>query len=599
MSEDRRSSIGRQQASIGKDENHSAPKKSNWRSAIDPATSRVYYYDSVTRVTQWRKPLELCTSEERREMEEKEANLKNFFSAMEANVLKNIERGDVSGSLVAEEQRKRRGSEGNEFDGDHFDLEAEVGALSAFRPNDEPPVPTRAVRTISSMDDLLLAELTRSKSSNSSSTTYNNTHLPHPSLDDSASSSQIRSLAGAAGDLRHARSVRQLSIERSISTESSDSIDEAYKRNGGSGSLSPREPPNPPPPISPHENSLPVSASSLANSDTFPPRLQHRNSGSTMYVGSTMSAPDKDGLISCVCGMFRAHILQHAREEVRSSNSAGIDGVFKEYDVFNDPLYRGKGEEKMGEIDEKEEEKGGGKSDEGDRESEIMGKVPTLKEVSLFYGDIFRKSQMESDCIIMSLIYVERLLKQTRGGIRLTYRNWKSVIFSSMVMSSKVWDDLSMWNADFSQVCSSFTLQRINELELAYLDALRYSVKVQASEYAKYYFLLRSMLMKSGLGGDHVESLSPLDIEGAKKIEVFSEEYQMSSQNSGFKKRAASMNDMDGDLEVTDKTVLGITSRAGLQPASPPQAKGKRASLKAGVSLEQVVHTKHDAQVKP
>jgi hypothetical protein len=30
-----------------------------------------------------------------------------------------------------------------------------------------------------------------------------------------------------------------------------------------------------------------------------------------------------------------------------------------------------------------------------------------------------------------------------------------------------------MWNADFSQVCSSFTLQRINELELAYLDALR------------------------------------------------------------------------------------------------------------------------------
>jgi hypothetical protein len=92
---------------------------------------------------------------------------------------------------------------------------------------------------------------------------------------------------------------------------------------------------------------------------------------------------------------------------------------------------------------------------------------------------------MESDCIIMSLIYVERLLKQTKGGIRLTYKNWKSVVFSSMVMSSKVWDDLSMWNADFSQVCSSFTLQRINELELAMLDALRYDVKVKASEYAK------------------------------------------------------------------------------------------------------------------
>jgi hypothetical protein len=107
-----------------------------------------------------------------------------------------------------------------------------------------------------------------------------------------------------------------------------------------------------------------------------------------------------------------------------------------------------------------------------------------------------------------------------------------------MVMSSKVWDDLSMWNADFSQVCSSFTLQRINELELAMLNALRYDVKVKASEYAKYYFLLRSMLMKSGLGGDHVESLQPLDIEGAKQIEIFSEEYEIAATSDTLKRRA-------------------------------------------------------------
>ena len=44
--------------------------------------------------------------------------------------------------------------------------------------------------------------------------------------------------------------------------------------------------------------------------------------------------------------------------------------------------------------------------------------------------------------------------------------NWKSLLLSAMVMSSKVWDDLSMCNADFSLVCPSFTLSRINELEL-------------------------------------------------------------------------------------------------------------------------------------
>lgn len=43
----------------------------------------------------------------------KERNLKDFFNAMEANVLRNIQRGDVTGSLVDEEARKRRESDPN------------------------------------------------------------------------------------------------------------------------------------------------------------------------------------------------------------------------------------------------------------------------------------------------------------------------------------------------------------------------------------------------------------------------------------------------------------------------------------------------------
>jgi hypothetical protein len=53
-------------------------------------------------------------------------------------------------------------------------------------------------------------------------------------------------------------------------------------------------------------------------------------------------------------------------------------------------------------------------------------------------------------------------------------------------MASKVWDDLSMWNVDFSQVYSAFDLARINALELAMLEALKYVIRVSASEYAKY-----------------------------------------------------------------------------------------------------------------
>lgn len=52
---------------------------------------------------------------------------------------------------------------------------------------------------------------------------------------------------------------------------------------------------------------------------------------------------------------------------------------------------------------------------------------------------------------------------------------------------------------DFSQVYPSFDLRRVNTLELAMLDALKYVIRVSASEYAKYYFYLRSMMARLGL----------------------------------------------------------------------------------------------------
>lgn len=155
--------------------------------------------------------------------------------------------------------------------------------------------------------------------------------------------------------------------------------------------------------------------------------------------------------------------------------------------------------------------------------------VPSLDQITTFYRDVFKRAQMEYDCIIISLIYVERLIKTTKGSLRPRACNWRSILFSCMVLSSKVWDDLSMWNADFSQTCPNgvkFPLKRINELEVAILSALSYKVKVPASEYAKYYFLLRSMLIKSGLVGEDADTTTPLDVEGAKRLQQVSKQFQ-------------------------------------------------------------------------
>jgi len=256
-------------------------------------------------------------------------------------------------------------------------------------------------------------------------------------------------------------------------------------------------------------------------------------------------------------------------------SKSGISPIpFEEYDVFNDMELKSR---KFADQFDFENENLAGLIIDDD---EID--VPSLEEITRFYRDIFQKSQMESDCIIMSLIYVEKLMKETNGGVRPRAENWRSVLFASMIMSSKVWDDLSMWNSDFSKICRSFTLKRVNELEVAMLSVLKYNVKVPASEYAKYYFLLRSMIIRSGLGSDEVKNLAPLDIEEAKRLQFFTSNFEKSIQSDFPKegcppklscKRSKSLNEADRFVDPFEES-------------SPSNSK---AQSKATVSLEQVV----------
>ncbi len=53
--------------------------------------------------------------------------------------------------------------------------------------------------------------------------------------------------------------------------------------------------------------------------------------------------------------------------------------------------------------------------------------IPSLTTIRDFFMLIFSKSQLESECIIMALIYCERLVKKTRGRLCIRYDNWRSM----------------------------------------------------------------------------------------------------------------------------------------------------------------------------
>ena len=73
---------------------------SHWKSALDPGTGKTYFYNDITRATQWRKPAELATDEEKLAIKKKEQKEKDFFAAMEANILSSLSRGVIPGTPV-------------------------------------------------------------------------------------------------------------------------------------------------------------------------------------------------------------------------------------------------------------------------------------------------------------------------------------------------------------------------------------------------------------------------------------------------------------------------------------------------------------------
>lgn len=64
--------------------------------------------------------------------------------------------------------------------------------------------------------------------------------------------------------------------------------------------------------------------------------------------------------------------------------------------------------------------------------------VPTLEDIVEFFYKICTDSQMEYECAIISLIYIERVIQMSNGMFTLNANNWKGLVLAAMLLSSKV-----------------------------------------------------------------------------------------------------------------------------------------------------------------
>lgn len=117
--------------------------------------------------------------------------------------------------------------------------------------------------------------------------------------------------------------------------------------------------------------------------------------------------------------------------------------------------------------------------------------VPTIREIFEFIKPVFSKLYLQHECLVMMLIYIERLMYE--GEIDIRPENWRPIVFSSLLISSKVLEDVCLTVSDFYSIYHIYSHRSISALERLFTQTLNWKLFISPEQYSHYYFHLKSM----------------------------------------------------------------------------------------------------------
>lgn len=157
-----------------------------------------------------------------------------------------------------------------------------------------------------------------------------------------------------------------------------------------------------------------------------------------------------------------------------------------------------------------------------------LEKIPTVDSVLNFLMAVFHSENLSAETAIMTIAYIDRYLTLT--GSTFNACNWRRITLSCIIVASKVWEDLAVWNADFVALFPKLSVTDLNSLEREMLTALDYVVSFKSSIYCKYYFDLRRFSELNDLNFP----LKQLSQEEQNKLEHKSSSLEQGIRNERF-----------------------------------------------------------------
>ncbi len=152
-----------------------------------------------------------------------------------------------------------------------------------------------------------------------------------------------------------------------------------------------------------------------------------RNSTSSVFASSTISAPNCSKLLLCLSAIIKIQ-MDHGAFVPKE--------VHQQYPYFSitDPI-----------------------SGMAIEANSSLDSINTLLE------PVFNIGKISPECIIIALIYINRIISKT--GLPIGKHNWRGIVCGAILVAQKVWDDCSLSTASFAKLFPCFPEEQVSVLQ--------------------------------------------------------------------------------------------------------------------------------------
>jgi len=123
------------------------------------------------------------------------------------------------------------------------------------------------------------------------------------------------------------------------------------------------------------------------------------------------------------------------------------------------------------------------------KKSTASSVVPELENIICLVQDIVDKSHIANEALIMSIIYIERIIRNCNLIVFPSY--WRRLVLGVIILALKVWEERVVLNSEFLVPFPRSSSKDLLALERKILSLLQYQVLVKSSEHTRIYFELR------------------------------------------------------------------------------------------------------------